>query len=194
MDATSGACPGPDFVTGPDWSPSGRQIVFSGGTGQMGFAGLWTVNVKTGHLTRLLWGTSSIDEPAWSPDGTRIAFASNRSGTEQIWILRLRDHHLTQLTQPTGEPPEMSYAPAWSPEGRWIAVWRRGYIWVMRADGSRARRVGGPADGFSWSADRKWIIFSEASLYAIHPDGSGRHVIRHEAGGPNAWVDLGPDG
>jgi hypothetical protein len=65
---------------------------------------------------------------------------------------------------------------------------------VIRADGSHARRVGVTADEFTWSADGKWIVFSEGSLYAIHPDGTGRHMIRHEAGGLNGWADTGPDG
>jgi TolB protein len=183
--------PSPAFVTAPDWSPNGRAIVFGGGdSGNSGFAGLWTENVRTGQLTRQIWSKSSSDAPAWSPDGTRIAFGSNRIGGEQIWVLRLRDHQLRQLTQ----GPTQSYTPVWSPDGRRIAVWRSGYIWVIRADGSHARRVGGPADEFTWSADGKWIVFSAGSLYAIHPDGTGRHTIRHEAGGSNGWVDLGPDG
>jgi Tol biopolymer transport system component len=87
--------PGPKYANQPDWSPDGRRIVFQGGTDQMGFGGLWTVNVKTGRLTRLLSGKTSFDAPAWSPDGTRIAFGSNSGGSEQIWTLRLRDHRLT---------------------------------------------------------------------------------------------------
>jgi TolB protein len=178
------------YAGDPDWSPNGRQIVFSGSLAT-GNSGLWTLNVATGRKTRVFSDKASADVPAWSPDGTRIAFGSNRSGSEQIWILRLRDHHLTQLTQPTGQPPEMSYMPAWSPDGRRLAVWRAGYIWVIRADGNHARRVGGPADEFTWSADGKWMVFTEKSLYAVHPDGSGRHLLRHEGG---RWMDTGADG
>ena len=185
---------GTAYANEPDWSPSGQSIVFSGGSGGAGVAGLWTVNVRTGRVKRLISGEVSYDAPCWSPDGTRIAFGSNRSGTEQIWTLRLRDRRLTQLTQPVGEPPTMSYTPAWSPDGRRLAVWRAGHIWTIRSDGSHARPVGVAADEFTWSADGKWIVFSAGSLYAIHPDGSGRRVIRHEAGGPSGWVDLGPDG
>jgi TolB protein len=182
--------PAPAFVTGPDWSPNGRLVAFTGGdpANSPGYAGLWTVNVRTGQLVRQIWGSSSYDAPAWSPDGTKIAFGSNQAGGEQIWVLRIRDHVLTQLTH--GRTNNSS--PAWSPDGRRLAVWRSGRLWVMRSDGSHARPLFTWADDFAWSADGKWIVFSlNGSLFAVHPNGSGRHVIRHEAGG---WADAAPDG
>ena len=75
--------------------------------------------------------------------------------------------HLTQITRPISSPHQMSYMPVWSPDGRRMAVWRDGHIWVIRADGSHARPVGVTADEFTWSADGKWIVFSEKSLYAV---------------------------
>src|SRR4030095_2033189 len=51
-------------------------------------------------------------EPRWSPDGKRIAFTSNRSGSSEIWAINRDGSGLQQLTQMAGAPH-----PAWSPDG-----------------------------------------------------------------------------
>jgi Tol biopolymer transport system component len=168
----------------PDWSPTGRSILFREPTKQ-GFA-LWTVNVRTGRLRQLTSGLFGDTSPQWSPDGTRIGFV--RDGT--IMTMRLRDHRLTRLGK--------GYALAWSPDGR-IAYGPGNGLWLMNANGSHKHRLGlPPMDGFTWSADGQWIVYNGgtagAGLFAIHPDGSGRHMIRHESGGPNGWHALYPDG
>jgi Tol biopolymer transport system component len=166
----------------PDWSPTGRSILFRAATVQQGF-GLWTVNVRTGKLRQLTSGLFADRSPQWSPDGARIGF--EREGT--IMTMRLRDHRLTRL----GAGSTF----AWSPDGRRIAYSHRGSLWLMNANGSQKHRVGlFGIDGFTWSADGQWIVFSTGSLFAIHPDGSGRHVIRRESGGPNGWHANYPDG
>jgi Tol biopolymer transport system component len=170
----------------PDWSPTGRSILFRMGT-QQGFA-LWTVNVRTGKLRQLTSGVFADRSPQWSPDGTRIGF--ERDGT--IMTMRLRDHRLSWLGA--------GYGFAWSPDSRRIAYSHNSSLWLMHANGSQNHRVGVYGiDGFTWSADGQWIVYNGGNggggdLFAIHPDGSGRHVIRHESGGPNGWHALYPDG
>ena len=180
----------------PDWSSDGHTIVFrmSSSTGE-GFC-LWTINVQSGQLSQLTTTNTVSDlSPAWSPDGTRIAFARDM----KIWTIRMRDHHLTELTD------GIDATPVWSPDSRRIAFWHRGSLWVMNADGSHAHRAvtgrhraaGGALAGFTWSADGKWVIFTvdrRGDLLAKHLNGSGLHVIRHDSGGPNGWHDMEPDG
>ena len=67
--------------------------------------------------TRLTNSPNQDLEPAWSPDGQKIAFASNRNGGPNIWIMNAngtRPTQLTSTTQPEGDP-------AWSPDGTKIA-------------------------------------------------------------------------
>jgi Tol biopolymer transport system component len=169
----------------PDWSPTGRSILFREAT-QQGFA-LWTVNVRTGKLRQLTSGLHADRSAQWSPDGTRIGF--ERDGT--IMTMRLRGHRLSWLGA--------GYGFAWSPDSRRIAFWRDSSLWLMNANGSQKHRVGVYGiDHFTWSANGQWIVYNGgtagAGLFAIHPDGSGRHMIRHEPGGPNGWHALSPDG
>jgi dipeptidyl aminopeptidase/acylaminoacyl peptidase len=79
---------------------------------------------------------SGLDvSPAWSPDGSRIAFSSERSGGD-VYLMDPDGSNLVQLT----DTPGYDGGPAWSSDGRFLlfASRRTGSlgIWVMRADGS----------------------------------------------------------
>lgn len=74
-------------------------------------------------------------EPRWSPDGTRIAFMSNRAGNWDLYILDLATGDTTRLTSNTG----YDGAPTWSPDSQWLAYesYQNGNldIYLIRADG-----------------------------------------------------------
>jgi TolB protein len=78
---------------------------------------LWIVPLATGKPTQIAYGGSRDHHPAWSPDGKRIAFTSDRSGNAAIWIVTVDGKNLVQLT--SGEHAETQ--PAWSPDGDEIA-------------------------------------------------------------------------
>ena len=116
---------------------------------------LWLVDVATGAASRLTDGPVSDIEPAWSPDGTRIAFASNRrrdhdlAFRQAIHVVDTRSGKVTAIT--TG-PRSVFGVPAWLPDGATIAALgnklegrggSRNDVWLFPADGSEANAAGG---------------------------------------------------
>ena len=115
-----------------------------------------------------------------SPNGQRIAFVSNRTGTKEVWIANSDGSEQTQLTFFNG--PSVG-SPRWSPDGKQIAF--DGYaggssdIYVVPADGGKPSRVTSDAANEirpSWSHDGQWIYFgwdkgSQSQIWKIHPSG-----------------------
>jgi Tol biopolymer transport system component len=95
----------------PDVSPDGVSLVFaSRGTQE----DIW-ISAANGTSPRQLTDDTYRDRlPRWSPDGSRIAFYSNRSGDWQLWSIRPDGGGLQQLTY--AKPGNVFY-PAWSPDG-----------------------------------------------------------------------------
>ena len=100
--------------------------------------------------------------PQYSPDGKRIAFVSNRSGSIEIWVCEADGSKLMKLTSFGG--PFVAN-PAWSPDGRRIAFSTRSSgasdVYVISAEGGKPEILAGgrSVNGFSsWSHDGKWIF------------------------------------
>ena len=133
----------------PEWSPDGRRLLFTSKedlycspTDPSCERHLFVLDVATGRITQLTSGRSYNGDPAWSPDGTTIAFSSNRGGGDyDIWAMEVDGGGLRRLTR----APGLDLNPAWSPDGRFIAFTslRDGNyeIYVMRADGSHERNL-----------------------------------------------------
>ncbi|MBN1504382.1 MAG: PD40 domain-containing protein [Candidatus Eisenbacteria bacterium] len=143
----------------PAWSRDGTSIAFASGY----TCDLWKVAAGGGGESLLL-GQSFYREldPTFSPDGERIAFASDRSGHLEIYVCPVAGGEETQLTDMRGTNLE----PAWSPDGNWIAFSRvtepdRG-IWVVPAAGGTpvCLTCSGFQDGTpSWSPDSRSLAF-----------------------------------
>jgi WD40-like Beta Propeller Repeat len=94
----------------PQWSPDSRTLAivnvpaegsFCGGWDEAVFKGtnIFLVDVENGKSWPLLTdGSSGNIDPAWSPDGTRIAFVSNRSGASEIWVASIDGKEVHQIT------------------------------------------------------------------------------------------------
>jgi eukaryotic-like serine/threonine-protein kinase len=114
----------------------------------------------------LISSTRDDSSPQFSPDGTKVAFVSTRSGNREIWVCDSDGSNAVQLTSFNG--PDIT-TPRWSPDGGHIAfdsTAAGGYdVWVVGANGGKPQRMtthpandGNP----SWSHDGRWIYFDSA--------------------------------
>src|ERR1051326_322755 len=110
-----------ESITAPDIAPDGSQIVFTRGWTDVmkdqSQANLWMVGYDGLRPRELTQGGWRDSEPAWSPDGKRIAFLSTRSGTPQIHVMWADTREVSQLTHLNDTPSALR----WSPDGKWIA-------------------------------------------------------------------------
>jgi Tol biopolymer transport system component len=181
----------------PDFSPDGHRIVFQGLDGD-----LYTVGRRFGRLTKLTSGPAVEQYPSYSPDGTKIAYVSNKSGVNQVWVMRSDGSHPRQLTfggAPKGQVPD------WSPDGERIAYQSAatggGDIYVMNADGTQQMRVTRSPKlelGPSWSPDGGQIAYLRSvaptvitgrNIYVVNADGTRNHLLAHGTRVP-AWQPL----
>ena len=106
---------------------AGSELAFARG------GNIWTIGAD-GKRARIL--IRNAYAPSWSPDGTRIAFVSRRSGDEEIYVARANGAGIERLTVLRG--PDLS--PAWSSDGNQIAWSRDREIWTMSAFGGSDKR------------------------------------------------------
>jgi TolB protein len=131
-------------------------------------------------LTRLTTNSAADVQPAWSPDGGKVAFATNQDGNFEIYVMNADGQIRTRRTV----APGVDQAPAWSPDGSRIAFTsdRDGNteIYVMNADGSNPMRLTNHPESDTdpaWSPDGSRIAFSStrdgnAEIYVMDPTGS----------------------
>jgi Tol biopolymer transport system component/predicted Ser/Thr protein kinase len=104
---------GTGFFSDPDISPDGRWIaaVFKLGSK----TAVVKIPITGGEPVPLISGENTFASPSWSPDGTRIAFGSNREGGPGIWLMEADGGQLQKLET---SALSMHLAVRWTPEGR----------------------------------------------------------------------------
>jgi WD40 repeat protein len=142
-------------------------------------------------------------QPAWSPDGRRLAFVVQTDGRSDIYTIDVDRREVTRLTDDGG-----SHLPSWSPDGTRLAYSRAASdgtedIWVMKADGTSATQVTHERDGAlalspSWSPDGTHIVFvsnrsGTPQIYEMDARGDAVTQLTSDDGF-HAGPEYSPDG
>jgi Tol biopolymer transport system component len=128
----------------------------------------------------------------FSPDGSRIAFASYRSGGPEMYVAGRDGSGLQQITSP-GAP--QLFVGGWAPDGARIAfdavIDGNDDVYVVGADGGHLRRLTSEpsVDGIvTWSGDGRWIYFSSSragaipDIWRVSPEGGPASRLTHNSG------------
>jgi WD40 repeat protein len=139
--------PAPESAFSPAWRPHSDEL------GYLTTHDATNLDLWVGSA---LWAKSAIGRPAWSPDGSRLAF--QRDGGIWVATAPLTDLQVATTTVQPG-------APVWSPDGTRIAYSAGGSVYVVAGDGfSAPRRVAGP---FSGVGPLAWTPAGDALAYTI---------------------------
>ena len=195
--ATSGGEPSPVRATDllaywPSLSRTDDQLVYSRYDDD---TNIYAVHADEGFqwsAAELVAGSTRQDlQPQISPDGTRLAFVSNRSGSFEIYTSNLDGTGVRRNTRLEGPTVAM---PSWSPDSRSVVFHAHGQdgiaLYVVEADGRSPRRLtaaGAIALNPSWSVNGEWIYFAsdrsgDWQIWKVDLDGEKTHQVTRQGG------------
>lgn len=205
----------PEGSCQPNWSPDGNQLAFISPCNKLRNSPYYDdakiyIAKSNGADPHILPASIGGDfDPAWSPNGKRIAFTSLRNGTAHIFIFNMDDSTLEEISNT--RYPDMQ--PTWNPSGKQLAFVRLKYfnhIWIMSDKGLtdfQFNSSGNVNDTWPlWSPDGEFIIFNRTKITPAIPwllklryEDRGNEATRIPPLGspdisPMAKASISPDG
>jgi len=117
-----------------DVSPDGKTIVFDL------LGDIYTLPIAGGSATRITSGSGFDGQPRFSPDGKSIVFVSDRSGSENLWLVDPNGQHVRPLTR---GPNNAFVSPDFTPDGQYVVASKGGDLWLYYKDGGNGLRLTG---------------------------------------------------
>jgi tricorn protease len=139
-------------------APGGKRALF------VARGDVFTAPAERGPTRNLTHSSSAHDKAArWSPDGRKIAFISDMSGEEELYLVDQDGTGKPERLTTGGDM--MRYAPVWSPDGERMAFSdKSGRLWLLSVASQDLTFVARDSTGFltdqSWSPDGRWLAFS----------------------------------
>ena len=142
-----------------DVSPDGKQIAFD----MMG--DIYLLPIDGGKAKRITSSIAYETHPNFSPSGTHIAFTSDKSGSENAWIMNLETEEQTQITK---DKDKYCQAAEWTPDGKYLIVAKGGRalkMYLFHKDGGGGTQLIKKPDGMktvepAFGADERYLWFS----------------------------------
>jgi serine/threonine-protein kinase len=161
---------------------------------------IWVYHLERGVATRITFGAGYDADPAWSPDGRWLAFASDREGDTTVFRKRSDGSGQAELLIET-DLMSSPFPESWSPDGRWLLVSPTGEggndLWVipMTGEGEPEPFMATPyTEVFAeFSPNGKWVAYqsNESGRMEVYvgsfPGGGGKWQISDEAGSQPVW-------
>lgn len=166
----------------PQISPDGKRIVytrqFSDVMTDKRASNLWIINFGGTEDRALTTGTYSDGDARWSPDGTRIAYISDRDGKPQIYVRWMDSGQTAQLTNLESAPSDLS----WSPDGKLIS-----FSAFVEGEAPKIAKLPKAPEGAKWADPPKAydrLIYRFNGRGYLKPGLKQRFVIAADGGAP----------
>ena len=172
------------FVEDFSLSPNGTRALFTAR------GDVFTVPAEHGPTRNLTHSSTAHDKAArWSPDGRKVAFISDMSGEEELYLIDQDGSGAPERLTTDGDM--MRYAPAWSPDGKYLAFAdKSGRLWALEVATKRLTQVASDSSGNvgdqSWSSDGRWLAFSlnhASGFRTLNIWGVADHALHEVTGG-----------
>jgi Tol biopolymer transport system component len=215
---TEGSAPqlitaGGSLESDPAVSPDGGRLASAF---QQGNYDLYKLSLDNRMLEPVLSSSRNEMDPAWSPAASQLAFTTDRSGTDEIWLRSASGDFERPLVTSRDFPDDQTYllnSPTFSPDGLRVAFYREGTtghgssrVWVSPVAGGppvELSRDDREQDLPTWSPDGHWIAFASAqggfnigkwALVKMRVGATGSPQVLAPAIAPGSSAKWSPDG